>query len=115
MMSDCLFCKIIRKEIPSEIVHQDQSITVIKDINPAAPVHLLVIPHKHLPSVREMGEGDEILLGKVFSAAKAAAEKVDIAGTGYRLIINNGPDAHQEIDHFHMHVLGGGKMKHPMG
>ena len=114
-MNDCLFCRIIRKEIPSEIIYQDDMITVFKDINPAAPVHLLVIPNKHIPSVCEMDEKDEIIFGKLFSAAKAAAEQMGIAETGYRLIINNGPDAHQEIPHVHMHVLGGGKMKHPMG
>jgi len=114
-MTDCLFCKIIQKEIPSEIVFQDEMITVFKDINPAAPVHLLVIPNKHIPSVSEMDQGDEIILGKLFSGAKAAAEKTGIAGTGYRLIINNGPDAHQEVFHIHMHLLGGEKMKHPMG
>jgi len=114
-MTDCLFCKIIQKEIPSEIVFQDETITVFKDINPAAPVHLLVIPNKHISSVREMIEIDEIILGKLFSGAKAAAEEVGISETGYRLIINNGPDANQEIPHIHMHVLGGAKMKHPMG
>ena len=74
-MTDCLFCKIIQKEIPSEIVYQDEIITVFKDINPAAPVHLLVIPNKHIPSVREMDQEDEIILGKLFSGAKAAAER----------------------------------------
>jgi len=114
-MTDCLFCKIIKREIPSEILYQDESIIVFKDINPAAPVHLLVVPNKHIPSVREMDENDEIILGKLFSGAKSAAEKAGIAESGYRLIINNGPDAHQEIPHIHMHVLGGGKMLHPMG
>ena len=114
-MTDCLFCKIIKKEIPSKIVFQDETITVFKDINPAAPVHLLVIPNKHIPSVREMDKTDEIIFGKLFSGAKAAAEEAGIAEAGYRLIINNGPDAHQEIPHIHMHLLGGEKMKHPMG
>jgi histidine triad (HIT) family protein len=114
-MSDCLFCKIIKKEIPSEIVYEDGSITVFKDINPAAPVHLLVVPTTHIPSVQAMQTEDELLLGKLFSGAKKAAEIMGIATTGYRLIVNNGPDARQEILHLHMHVLGGGKMKHPMG
>jgi len=114
-VTDCLFCKIIKKEIPSEILFQDETITVFKDINPAAPVHLLVIPNKHISSVQEMDASDEIILGNLFTGAKAAAEKMGIAETGYRLIINNGPDAHQEINHIHMHLLGGGKMKHPMG
>jgi histidine triad (HIT) family protein len=114
-MADCLFCKIIQKEIPSEIIHQDDDITIFKDINPSAPVHLLVIPNKHIPSVTEMTAVDEMILGKLFSGAKRAAEKVGIDKTGYRLIVNTGPDAHQEIFHIHMHLLGGGVMKHPMG
>lgn len=114
-MTDCLFCKIIKKEIPSEIVFQDGNVTVFKDINPAAPVHLLIIPNKHLGSVREMEPGDEEILGKLFSAAKNTAEELGINNSGYRLIINNGPDANQEIFHLHMHLLGGDKMKHPMG
>jgi len=78
-MTDCLFCKIIKKEIPSEILFQDEMITVFKDINPAAPVHLLVIPNKHISSVQEMDENDELILGKLYSGAKAAAEKMGIA------------------------------------
>ena len=114
-MKDCLFCKISKKEIPSEIVYQDETLTVFKDINPAAPIHLLIIPNKHIVSVQEMEPGDEEILGKLFSAAKKAAEESGISDSGYRLIINNGPDAHQEILHLHLHLMGGGKMKHPMG
>lgn len=114
-MKDCLFCKISKKEIPSEIVYQDEILTVFKDINPAAPIHLLIIPNKHIVSVQEMEPGDEEILGKLFSAAKKAAEVSGISDSGYRLIINNGPDAHQEILHLHLHLMGGGKMKHPMG
>lgn len=114
-MSGCLFCKIIAKEIPSEIVYEDDFITIFKDINPAAPVHLLVVPNAHISSVQAMKTEDELLLGKLFSAAKKAAEDAGIAETGYRLIVNNGPDAGQEIFHLHMHVLGGAKMQHPMG
>lgn len=114
-MTDCLFCKIIKKEIPSDIVFQDDTVTVFKDINPVAPVHLLIIPNKHIVSVREVEPGDEEILGKLFSAAKNTAEELGINDSGYRLIINNGPDANQEIFHLHMHLLGGDKMKHPMG
>lgn len=114
-MKDCLFCKISKKEIPSEIIYQDETLTVFKDINPAAPIHLLIIPNKHIVSVQEMEPGDEEILGKLFSAAKKAAEVSGISDSGYRLIINNGPDAHQEILHLHLHLMGGGKMKHPMG
>ena len=114
-MSDCLFCKIVSKEIPSDIIYQDDFITIFKDINPAAPVHLLVIPNDHISSIQAMGKEDELLLGKLFAGAKNSAEKAVIAESGYRLIVNNGPDAHQEVLHLHLHVLGGGKMQHPMG
>ena len=114
-MTDCLFCKIVKKEIPSEIFYQDDMVTVFKDINPAAPVHLLIIPNKHIPSVNDVDPGEEELIGKLFSAARQAADLSGIKDSGYRLIINNGPDAHQEIFHLHLHLLGGGKMKHPMG
>ena len=114
-MSECLFCKILNKEIPSDVTYQDDEITIFKDINPAAPVHLLIIPNKHISSVQDMGEGDDLILGKLFSGAKKAAEEAGIAESGYRLIINNGPDGRQEIFHIHMHLLGGAKMKHPMG
>ena len=114
-MSECLFCMIVKKEIPGEIVYEDEFISVFKDINPAAPVHLLVVPKNHIPSVQAMEPDDENLMGKLFFGAKTAAEQAGIAETGYRLIINNGPDARQEILHLHMHVLGGGKMRHPMG
>lgn len=114
-MSDCLFCKIIKNEIPSEMVYQDDQISIFKDINPAAPVHLLVVPNAHIPSVQAIEEKDETLLGKLFSGAKLAAEGAGIGEAGYRLIVNNGPDGGQVIPHLHMHLLGGGKMRHPMG
>ena len=114
-MNDCLFCRISRKEIPGEIILQDGDITVFKDINPAAPLHLLVIPNKHITSVREMEKEDEAILGRLFSAAKKAAELAGVDRSGYRLIVNNGPDANQEVLHIHMHLLGGDKMKHPLG
>ncbi len=114
-MADCLFCKIASGEISSEIVFQDDQVTVFKDINPAAPVHLLLIPNKHIPSIQEMEEGDVELFGRLFFTAKLVAQQVGIADSGYRLIVNNGPDAHQEVFHVHMHILGGGAMKHPMG
>ena len=81
-MDDCLFCKIINQEIPSEITFQDDQITIFKDINPAAPVHLLIVPNKHIASVQEMEEGDDLILGKLFSGAKKAAEEAGISQTG---------------------------------
>ncbi len=114
-MTDCLFCKIAAGEIPSEIVYQDDQVTVFKDIHPAAPVHMLVIPNAHIPSVQAMQEEDQLLFGKLFFTAKKVAQEAGIGESGYRLIVNDGPDAHQEIFHVHMHILGGAKMVHPMG
>lgn len=114
-MSECLFCQIVNQEIPSEMLYQDDFITVFKDINPAAPVHLLVVPNLHIAAVSEAGEEHEALLGKLLLGAKKAAEDAGIAESGYRLIINNGPDGNQVIHHIHLHVLGGAKMQHPMG
>ena len=114
-MSECLFCKIVSKEIPSDMIYQDEFITIFKDINPAAPVHLLVIPNLHIASVQEMETEHEQLFGKLFLGAKKAAVEARIAESGYRLIVNTGPDGRQEIHHIHMHILGGAKMQHPMG
>ncbi len=114
-MKDCLFCKIIRGEIPSEIIYQTDDLVVIKDINPSAPVHLLVIPIQHIGTINEMRVQDELTLGKLFSGAKKAAELSDVDQTGYRLIVNTGPDALQSVFHVHMHLLGGSKLNLSMG
>lgn len=114
-MSDCIFCKIVNGDLESEIVYQDETVSAFQDINPAAPVHLLIVPKKHIPSVQEMDEGDEGVLGHLFTAARQLAEEQGIKESGFRLIINNGPDAHQEIPHLHMHLLGGQAMRHPLG
>lgn len=114
-MSDCIFCKILNGDLDSEIVYQDETVSAFQDINPAAPVHLLIVPKKHIPSVQEMEEEDEGVLGHLFTAARQLAEEQGIKESGFRLIINNGPDAHQEIPHLHMHLLGGQAMRHPLG
>lgn len=114
-MKDCLFCKIIDQEIPSDTVYQDDLVTVFKDINPAAPVHLLIVPNQHISSVNDVSEDDRVVLGHLFTTARKVASSVGIQETGFRLIVNTGPDAHQEVFHIHMHLLGGGKMEHPMG
>jgi len=114
-MADCLFCKIVSGEIPSETVYQDDLVTVFKDINPAAPVHLLIVPNEHIASVNEVKEEQRLLLGHLITTAKRMAGEKGIQSSGYRLIINTGPDGGQEVFHLHVHLLGGGKMKHPMG
>ena len=114
-MKDCIFCKILSEEIPAEILYRDEKVTVFKDINPAAPIHILIIPNRHIPSVNSVTEEDELLLGHLFTTARSQAQKLNIAESGYRLIVNTGPDGGQEVFHIHMHLLGGAGMQHPMG
>ena len=114
-MDDCLFCKILKGEIPSTTVHKDDQVTAFRDINPAAPTHILVVPNKHIADANDITKEDEQLMGHLLRVVKPIAEEEGIAESGYRLIINTGPDGHQEVDHLHLHILGGHPMKHPMG
>lgn len=114
-MVDCVFCKIISGEIPGKFVHKDNLVTAFHDINPAAPIHILIIPNKHIASINDITQQDEDLLGHILLTVKKIAAEQGIADNGYRLIVNTGPDAHQLVDHLHVHILGGHFMKHPMG
>lgn len=105
-----IFSKIIAKEIPAEIVYQDDLVTAFKDINPQAPTHILIVPNKEIPSVNDVTAEDELMLGRMFTAARKIAEEQGIAASGYRLLINNGDDGGQEVPHLHMHILGGRKL-----
>lgn len=106
-MEDCIFCKIINREIPSDIVYEDDEIIAFKDINPAAPIHILVIPKKHIPSLVELEKEDEILVGKIYSVINKIAEEQGVKESGYRVIVNCGKDAGQEVAHLHFHLLAG--------
>jgi histidine triad (HIT) family protein len=109
---DCVFCKIISGEIPSKIIHKDKDIAVFADIKPAAPLHLLVVPVKHIPSLADIKEkADMLLVGKMVAVANNIAGEQGLANKGYRLIINNGRDAGQEVPHLHIHLLGGRPLK----
>lgn len=112
---DCLFCKIIKGEIPSDKVFEDDEVFAFRDIQPAAPTHILVIPKKHIPSVSQMSEDDTLLIGKLIYTATGIAEQEDIEKSGYRLVINNGPDAGMAVNHIHLHLIGGRKMNWPPG
>lgn len=114
-MTDCIFCKIIAGEIPSSRVFQDDQVTAFRDINPVAPTHILVVPNRHIASVNDLTQDDERLIGKLFLTARQLAEQEGISESGYRLIINNGRDGGQEVQHLHLHLIGGHKMRHPMG
>lgn len=104
-----LFTKIINREIPADIVFENDRLIVIKDINPAAPVHLLLIPKKEIPTLQSVEEEDLSLMSDVVATAQMLADQLGLIG-GYRLITNSGPDAGQEIAHLHFHLLAGGKL-----
>ncbi len=114
-MDDCLFCEIIKGEIPSTVVYKDEQVMAFRDINPVAPTHILVIPNKHIPDVNHISEDDKQLMGHLLSVVKTIADEEGITESGHRLIINTGPDGHQEVFHLHLHILGGRRMQHPMG
>ena len=114
-MTECIFCKIIKAEIPSANVYRDEQVTAFRDINPAAPTHILILPNKHIDSVNVLIDDDEQLIGHLFTTAKNIAAQEGIAEGGYRLIMNTGAGAGQTIFHIHLHLLGGAPMKHPMG
>jgi histidine triad (HIT) family protein len=105
--SDCIFCKIASGEIPSNIVYQDEDVIVFPDIRPLTPVHLLVVPRKHIPTLAHLSDEDTLLLGKMTRAANRVAKEQGIANKGYRLTINSGADAGQIVPHLHMHLMGG--------
>ncbi|MDX1443787.1 MAG: histidine triad nucleotide-binding protein [Gammaproteobacteria bacterium] len=114
-MSDCLFCKMVTGEMEPDIVYENDDVMAFRDINPAAPTHVLVIPRKHIPTVNDIGEDDRELVGKMYEAAAEVARREDIADNGYRCVINCGGDAQQSVFHLHLHVMGGRKMNWPPG
>lgn len=107
---DCIFCKIINKEIPSTVVYEDDDIFAFNDINPMAPVHVLIIPKKHISGLSEMNEEDIAVIGKIQFIAKKIAQEMGIEYTGYRVVSNCGDDAGQTVKHLHYHLLGGRKL-----
>ena len=115
MSDNCLFCKIIAGNVPATVVYKDERLTAIRDINPQAPTHILILPSRHLASVADAQAGDEPLLGALLRVASQIAEKEGLTTSGYRLIINTGPDAGQSVYHVHVHLLGGRKLRWPPG
>ena len=109
-MQDCIFCKIANKEINSDFVYEDDEIIAFKDINPQAPIHILVIPKKHIESIIDLTDEDEMLVGKMYTAVRKIAKKLNIEESGFRLIVNCGKDAGQEVPHLHFHILAGKKL-----
>lgn len=114
---DCIFCKIIKKEIPANVIYEDDDVIAFKDINPIAPVHVLIIPKHHFVSVVEINEGDIAVMGKLVWVAKKIAEDLKISDGGYKLLIRVGKNGGQEISHLHMHLVGGARLSeniHPV-
>lgn len=109
-MEDCIFCKIIKGEIPSEKVYEDEEILAFKDINPAAPIHILVIPKKHINSLLDLNEEDYTLIGKIQKVINKLSKQLNIEEEGFRVIVNCGKDAGQEVMHLHYHLLAGKKL-----
>jgi histidine triad (HIT) family protein len=114
-MSDCIFCKIVNKEIPAQIVHENDYVVAFRDLRPVAPTHVLVIPKKHVVGIHEATPEDARMLGEMMLAARDVAEKLGLHATGYRTVINSGADAGQSVFHLHVHVLGGRTLAWPPG
>jgi len=113
-MTDCLFCKIVKGEIPSDRVHEDDDVIAFRDIAPKAPTHVLVIPRRHIPDAHALTDADGDILGKLFAAARRVADEAGLEN-GYRVVTNIGPESGQTVFHLHFHVLGGRPMSWPPG
>jgi len=107
---ECIFCKIVRGEIPTDLVFENDNLVAFKDINPVAPVHILVAPRKHIISTNEMGTYDQSLVGEIFQVMQKLARQFGISESGYRIFINTGADGGQEVPHLHFHLIGGKKL-----
>lgn len=109
-MEDCIFCKMIKGEIPVNKVYEDEEILAFYDINPATPIHILVIPKKHIDCVAHMQKEDEQLIGRIYGVINKIAEEKGFKENGFRVIVNSGKDSGQEVMHLHFHLLAGTKM-----
>ena len=116
-MKNCVFCKIANKEIPSEFLYEDDLVVAFRDIHPIAPVHVLVIPKKHIKSIADMEKDDEKIMGRLIFAAKKIAEDLKISEGGYKLLFRVGRHGGQEVGHVHLHLIGGARLSediHPV-
>ncbi len=115
MANDCIFCKVGKGETPADVIDHDDRVLVMRDINPQAPVHLLVLPFEHVPSVADIGEDNAGLLQRMVLMANRAAKQAGVADSGYRLAINCGEEGGQTIGHLHLHLLGGRQLSGRLG
>jgi histidine triad (HIT) family protein len=114
-MEDCIFCQIVEGKMSSDILYEDSEVVAFKDINPRAPVHILIVPREHIASVLEAGENQATLLGKLIITAKKLAKTLAVDKDGFRLVINTGPYSGQAVQHIHLHLLGGRRLGWPPG
>jgi histidine triad (HIT) family protein len=114
-ITDCLFCKIVAGEIPGAIVYQDDTLVAFKDINPQAPMHVLVVPRRHIATLNDLSDADDALVGEMMRRATALAKEHGYAERGYRTVFNCNADAGQTVFHIHLHVLGGRRLSWPPG
>lgn len=114
-MNTCIFCRIVERQAQAKIVYEDETVVAFEDLNPQAPVHLLVVPRRHLPSLKEAKPEDELLLGHMSSVAAHLARERGLESKGYRTVVNNGSWAGQSVFHLHVHVLGGRVFHWPPG
>ena len=112
---DCIFCKIIAGQIPSDVVYTDDKVIAFRDINPMAPVHILIIPREHIPSLNDVTEQQITLVGHMVQVARQLAKQQGVATKGYRIVINTGPQGGQVVQHLHMHLLGGRELTGGLG
>lgn len=114
-MADCLFCKIVNKELPARVVHEDEDTVAFEDVNPQAPTHVLVVPRRHVATMNDLMPEDEALVGKLFRVGAKIAKDRGFADRGWRAVMNANRDAGQTVFHIHLHVLGGRGMRWPPG
>jgi len=114
-MVECLFCRIVKKEIPAQILYEDETVLAFRDVHPQAPVHLLVIPKKHVARVMDVGAEDLPLVGELHRVIQFLAKTENVQDGGFRIVVNNGPNAGQAVEHLHYHLLGGRKLGWPPG
>jgi histidine triad (HIT) family protein len=114
-MADCLFCKIAEGKIPAKIVHQDKDTVAFEDINPQAPLHVLVVPRRHVPTMNDLGAEHDAVVGKLFRVAASLAKERGVSESGWRAVMNANADAGQTVFHVHLHVLGGRQFAWPPG
>lgn len=115
MQQDCIFCKIAAKEIPVQPIYEDEQLIAFPDINPAAPVHVLIIPKKHIASILEIEPEDQFVMGQMLSAIKRIAKQAGLADEGFRVVMNTKENGGQTVHHLHCHILGGRAMTWPPG